>query len=90
MINGKLVYTKMDDSSGDMQIGDEKYWFIDVHDVLAHDDGNAEERAKYICDAVNNHEEIKHLLNIAWDAIQEAGYEDFCSELKKGVEKYLE
>ena len=31
----------------------------------------------------------REMLGIAWDAIQEAGYEDFCSELRSYIEDDL-
>lgn len=35
-------------------------------------------------------QEVRKLLSMAWDAIQEAGYEDHCVELRDNIEKYID
>lgn len=48
--------------NGDAEISDSDFIFCTVEDCLAHDDGLAIDRAKYIVRAVNLHREVcKHL-----------------------------
>lgn len=44
------------DHNGDIRIGDEAYWFLDLTDSLTHEDGKGSKRADYICKAVNSYD----------------------------------
>ena len=59
LFKGKLTCSRFDPFSGEFCVGDDDYNFADIHDVMAHDDGKAKQRAEYICKAVNEHEQLK-------------------------------
>ena len=59
---GELNVRREDRFSDVYQIGDTEYMFADIHDVMAHDDGKAKQRAEYIANAVNQHEKLQEAL----------------------------
>ena len=46
-------------------------------------------RSCNICEYEKEIKELKHLLDLAWGAIQEAGYEDYDFELRDKIEKAI-
>lgn len=61
LFGGALSVTRhgnMPDTQPDYRLTDSDYHFADIHDVQAHDDGKAKERAEFIAKAVNNYEAL--------------------------------
>lgn len=87
LFSGEL--TAFNVSHGDASICDSLYNFCDVHNVLAHGDEKALDRAKYIVNAVNSYAEMYEMLETTMnilngdDSLNEVSADDIAKLLRK-------